>query len=306
MPVGDKIRTVEYNTVQSRVANVLGTGSGNTGYGQPVQSSQVTTSNNISVNDWGALRNDIINIYRHQTNNIPDTTILPNAIEGASIRYNVTDAPVTVWDSLSTTLQNNRVNALPVGRFGTRDISPRTSGAASWGGSATVSVTFTWGNAESARFFFNSGGRLRILTTLEPNSVENQSTSWATFLSTVGTREWGGYFPNTGTSPIDGTNYWRADATERRIVNLSNTATDYTSNRYELYVTKSDSTTVTLRVNLVDGYTDPGPDPPGDAVIGELTLTVSYTYGDGATTPGPATWLGYEPNSVVIGNWTFT
>lgn len=306
MPVGDKIRTTDYNTIQQRVADTLGTGSGNVGYGQSVQSSPVTTNNNITVNEWGRLRNDIINIYRHQTNSIPNTTVLPETIEDEFVRYSTSNAPITVWDTLSTTLQNNRVNALPVGRFGSVLEQNKSSGTITWASQAYIDITFTWASAEEARFFFNSGGRLRTRVSASTTDPETQSSSWVTFVGTVGTREWGGYFPNTGTSPIDGTNYWRSDGTERRFLNISNTVVRYTSNRYELYAKKSGST-VTIRIRLVDAYTDPGGPPPGDAVVGNFTAYASYTYGAGAMTGlGTATWNEYQPTGISLGNWVYS
>jgi hypothetical protein len=313
MPVGDKIRTVEYNTVQSRVASVLGTGSGSLGYGQTVQSSQVTTSNNITINEWGQLRNDIINIYRHQTNTIPDTSVLPEATEGNSIRYNVTDAPVTVWDTLSTTLLNNRINALPVGRFGTESAGSRGTGV-SFSNSATGIVTFTWANSENARFFFNGGGRLRVQTVYTPTLINSQNTSWQTTLSTIGVREWGGFFPDTSDSGTDGRNFHKSDGTYRQFYTASSSS-PYGSNTYNLDAAKfvdGSNYSVGIRARLVEGYTDlpagdPDNPPPSDLVQGTLVLIASYTYPAGALTGlGAAVWTEYQPASVVIGSFSTT
>lgn len=308
MPVGDKIRTVEYNTVQSRVASVLGTGSGSLGYGQTVQSSQVTTSNNITINEWGQLRNDIINIYRHQNNTIPNTTILPEATEGNSIRYNVANAPVTVWDTLSTTLQNNRVNALPVGRFATT-VSSSKSQSVVFNATAQVDITFEWASTEQARFFFNGGGRLRIASTFSPDIITSQNTSWQTALSTIGTIEWGGFFPDTSVSGTDGRNWHKSDSTYREYYSSTQSA-PYGSNTYKLLARKSNQY-VYIRILLTDDYIDDPVDPdnpaPDDLVDGSLTVNTSYTYPTGALTGlGSSVWTGYQPTSISIGNWSVT
>ena len=65
MPVNDKIRQADYNDIRNKVINVLGTGSGNSGYGQTVQSTAVAEGFKVSRTDWGKLRWDIINAYRH-------------------------------------------------------------------------------------------------------------------------------------------------------------------------------------------------------------------------------------------------
>ena len=310
MPVGDKIRTVDYNSVQTKVANILGTGSASLGYGQPVQSSQVTTSDKVSVNEWGTLRNDIINIYRHQNNTIPNTTILPETVVDASIRYNTGDAPVTVWDTLATTLQNNRVNALPIGRFGTTLTAAGAAQTVSWNATAQVDITFEWNSTTEARHFFNSGGRLRIASGFTPSLGTSQNTAWQTLISTVGTREWGGFFPDTSTSGTDGRNWHKSDSTFRQFYTAT-ASSPYGSNTYSLLARKSNEY-VYIRILLTDAYTDPpagDPDnpPPGDLVQGDLNVNTSITYPTGAMTGlGLTSWAEYRPISSAVGTWTTT
>lgn len=301
MPVGDKIRTVDYNSLQTKTSNILGTGSASFGYGQTVQSSQVTTSSNVTVNEWGSLRNDIINIYRHQTNTIPDTSVLPEVTEGASIRYNASNAPVIAWDGLLTTLETNRVNALPVGRYGTSTGSSRGV-FVSFTNSAYIDVVYTWASAEEARFFFNSGGRLRLTSAFTSYLGTSQNVAWATLLSTVGTREWGGFYPDTSVSGTDGRNWHKSDSSLRQFFSQSATA-PYGSNTYSLLASKSGAT-VTIRYQFVDSYTDPpagDPDnpPPNDLVQGTMTCYAAYSYPAGAMTGlGSATWTEYQPTLI--------
>lgn len=313
MAVGDKIRTVDYNTIQTRVANILGTGSGSLGYGQTVQSSQVTTSNNVTINEWGNLRNDIINIYRHQNNSIPDTSVLPETILDSSIRYSAVDAPVTVWDTLSTTLETNRVNALPVGRFGS--ISSGSIGTfVIFSNTATGSMEFKWASEADARFFFNSGGRLYIVTTFTPNLATSQNISWQTTLNTIAQQYWGGFYPDTATSGTDGRNWHKADSSYRQFYS-SSSSSPYGSNTYNLdaskYASGSDHI-VSIRARLIDSYTDPpAGDPdnpyPDDLVQGTLVMYAGYLYPTGAMTGlGATTWTEYRPYQVQIGNFTTT
>jgi hypothetical protein len=44
---GDNITAAQYNGLQSRIDQVLGTGSGDFGYGNSVSSSQVTVGNTV-------------------------------------------------------------------------------------------------------------------------------------------------------------------------------------------------------------------------------------------------------------------
>ena len=55
--VNQKIRKVDYNSVQSDIDTILGTGSGNFGYGQPILSQQVDESNSVTIDDKRDIRN---------------------------------------------------------------------------------------------------------------------------------------------------------------------------------------------------------------------------------------------------------
>ena len=49
---GTLITAIDFNTIQSNVAQILGISSGNFGYGQAVTSSQVSTNAKISIAQW--------------------------------------------------------------------------------------------------------------------------------------------------------------------------------------------------------------------------------------------------------------
>jgi hypothetical protein len=66
MAVGDKIAATDYNTIQGKIALVLGPGSGDYGYGQTVLSTSVSTSSRISMTQWANLRTDLLRARQHQ------------------------------------------------------------------------------------------------------------------------------------------------------------------------------------------------------------------------------------------------
>ena len=66
---GTQIIATDYNAIQSKISNILGTGSVDYGYGQAVTSSQVARNNKITVAQWNALRNDLLKARQHQTGN---------------------------------------------------------------------------------------------------------------------------------------------------------------------------------------------------------------------------------------------
>lgn len=66
MAVGDKIAASDYNTIQGKIALVLGSGSGDYGYGQTVRSTSVAANSKISMTQWSNLRTDLLRARQHQ------------------------------------------------------------------------------------------------------------------------------------------------------------------------------------------------------------------------------------------------
>ena len=71
MAIGDIITAARYNNLQSRVATIMGTGSGDDGYGQSLNSSQVGASDVINATHMSTLYTDIANGRVHQTGTAP-------------------------------------------------------------------------------------------------------------------------------------------------------------------------------------------------------------------------------------------
>ena len=60
MAVGDLITAARYNNAQARVAAIMGTGSGTEGYGQTVNSGQVSTSLTVTATHVNNLYTDCL------------------------------------------------------------------------------------------------------------------------------------------------------------------------------------------------------------------------------------------------------
>jgi len=61
-----QILATDYNFIQAKASSVLGTGSGDTGYGQTVLSSPVVFQEKITAEQWNELRTDILRAYWHR------------------------------------------------------------------------------------------------------------------------------------------------------------------------------------------------------------------------------------------------
>ena len=73
MAVGDLITAARYNNAQARVAAIMGTGSGTEGYGQTVNSGQVSTSLTVTATHVNNLYTDLVAGRIHQTGGTPNT-----------------------------------------------------------------------------------------------------------------------------------------------------------------------------------------------------------------------------------------
>jgi hypothetical protein len=93
MSVNSKIRKSDYNTIRTKVVDVLGVGSIDYGYGQTVRSSAVDESNKVTVNEWGNLYYDIVNCFVHQTGAGPASATL--AVDGSVIKHSTDITTIT-------------------------------------------------------------------------------------------------------------------------------------------------------------------------------------------------------------------
>ena len=91
--VGDSITAAQYNGLQSRIQQVLGNGSGDFGYGQTLESSQVNAPTSPGAGDGDSitalqmqeLHDDMSKAYTHQTGNpLPVKDIAQEDIVGAN------------------------------------------------------------------------------------------------------------------------------------------------------------------------------------------------------------------------------
>jgi hypothetical protein len=92
MPINDKILRSDYNNLRNKVNPVLGIGSADQGYGQTVQSREQTVSDRVTVNEYGLLRYDIINAYKHIFGSNPPIT---DPIVGSTVKTDVGTTVIT-------------------------------------------------------------------------------------------------------------------------------------------------------------------------------------------------------------------
>lgn len=193
---GDSITAAQYNGLQSRINQVLGTGSSDFGYGQAVSSSQVLAvtdpdipdGDSVTAAQFNNLRSDMRKAVIHQTGteisvnsfnvgdiigaNASGTDV--NLDTGAIISPDATKGFNDLLDVMSD-LETNRFNIDP----GQADVQVRATDdrTSNWNGTITSEFTVSFSNANARRHFFNAGGQIRISGSNDMNTSTGGSVA---------------------------------------------------------------------------------------------------------------------------------
>jgi len=265
MAIGDFISATDYNSIRTKIINVMSTGSGNFGYGQTTFSSLVSAGNTVTKTQWDSLRYDIYNAILHQTGSAAS---LVQVAVGDVIRFGASN-PNSQYDTVANTAVTNRFN-LGTGQFVTEAINS-TSFTSSWYQSVSATASVTFSTAEQARFFFNAGGKIRFASTRTGGNGEAQNTSWSNLLSSAGAQSFVG-----GPSGI---NFFSLTSGFQTFAEISGSSA-YSNNKWRLEAscnvasnTLGTANVVNFRITWLDAYTDPVPGggtpaiPPGEWYI---------------------------------------
>jgi hypothetical protein len=243
----------------------------------------VFTGNTITRAQWDLLRYDIVNIRLHQDG------IVPNIVTvniGDPIGFGAA-SPNSNYDTLLDTALANRFKIDASQAIVTSKASGTYSSA--WSNSVTATLTVTFATANEARYFFNSGGKIRLTPTLTGGTVTPQYTAWVNILNSIGTRSFG------ADTDAFVTYYTLTNAFQTYYTSFA--SSPYSNNSYTLEartdVANNSTGTATqlfLRVTLLDSYVDPdvatgNVQPPGDSVNGTLTLAISELKATGSLLP---------------------
>jgi len=274
MAVGSIIEDTDYNSIRDKIVNIMGPGLGQFGYGQAVVSSEVDRGLNLTKDQWDALRYDILNARLHQDGLQP--TII-EAVRGQPIRFSLQN-PNTQYSSQSDIAIVNKFN-IGQGQF-VIDSASTTSRITAWSQTVSSTVTITFGNADQARWFFNSGGKIRLTSSRAGGADTAQNTAWSSLLSSV------------GTVSFDSTNFYQSTTSPATLLISQSSFPCYTANRYRITHScnvanniNAGATVVNITVTWEDGYIDTKAGPPGDSVDGTLSLVVDELRASGILLP---------------------
>lgn len=282
----------------------MGSGSGTTGYGQSISSSQVGQSDKITVSQWNNLRNDILRCRQHQTG----TTIGSLAPEdvgyvaGTNLPIPTTSKQVKdTWRNaylqMAIDCETNKLTAPPPSSEATRaDLVGQQIRTTQWNGRITQTVVVTFPSADDARYFFNAGGQIEFSADRSGGSAGLKNVTWTTMLTNMGVIKMNyDVTTSTGTGFTSTIGWYDLTTSDNLIFEKDAPSGAYAPNKYFIYArvnSTSDRSIGYFTIHFADDSAAPPsyPDPGwgiDENVDGTLTSTVQVYRPSGTNVSRP-------------------
>ena len=279
-----EITAARINNLQSSIALILGTGSGQNGYGQTVTSVPVNNTGDIvEAADINAIYADILKARVHQVG--PGDIGIAQVIAGISLALIPQPADTRaniVAENTSNYIDNRGITSIDPDGFkkGILDfealmtqvqadkskmaisqsaLEPGISSARSstWNGLIYHEVNVTFSSPDVRRFFFNTGGEIRISAN-NTGAVTPKGLDWKELCEQVGTIKFGA---NTTTADSGGTSVGNYNITSAfqdiyRKDGSGTYSSIYAGNRYLVKVRSDIPTRIIFRIEFNDLVTD--------------------------------------------------
>ena len=177
-------------TTSGTLNAVWATGGGTTGYGQTALANVAAGQTVAATSQWATLVANTASAASHQGSSI---TSVSAPVSGGTITY-LSAIPTNL-----STIYTNRLNAATQGATSSNTVTRGTT----WSAGLTFTHTATFANGDAARYFFNSGGQLKITCSHPTGTGINLLLN--NLASNVGTIVMSA--PTSGTVSIAGTSY---------------------------------------------------------------------------------------------------
>ena len=302
---GSTIVATDYNgfvsTNAANINGVWGTGATSLGYGQSTTLATVAAAGTVTATQWASLNSRISSLASHQGTSITART---SPVVGNTI------AILNALNTDITSCTTNAANAVSSGAQYTTFTGTSSQTAATGSGNAAWTLTFThtitFADANSARYFFNGGGLIKIQSskTSLGTDADDEWNALATntigtlYLSGLGTsktiastvytgttRSGGSGSPTTLTT---GTGWYNLTASPTVIFKQFSSTYGYTTRYIQVTATATSSSVLTLVTTWVSPLDTIAPN--NNITGGTATASPFTTFGT-----GPATIVTYFP-----------
>ena len=285
---GDNITAAQFNSLQSRVENVMGTGSGDSGYGQTLSSAQVAVTDTVQATDMINIKTDIDKANNHQIgSNSSISAIAVGKVIGADATGDTTSTLTDTtggFNDYETAVGVIETNKLSIDS-GNSSVESAISSqrTTNWNGIITHDFNITFSDANQRRYFFNAGGEIRFSASRAGGSSYSKNTDWTNMLSNMGTIKFG-RTDTTCTGTGTTTTIGNSDLTSTyQTIFTKDGSGNYAENQYEVqarYSTVDGQDKVlqfTVRFEDNDAGDQQGGYLPGAAVDEDVSGTITST-----------------------------
>jgi hypothetical protein len=180
---GDTILDDEYNTFVNSSSSpygynhFAGTGSGEYGLGQTAIST-VAAAGTIQASQWNSLFTGLDNIANHTNVSITSTSV------SAGGPIEIKSALIGDLSNLASAIAGGCTSATALSTSSA--LTTVTTASEGWDTSATHEISCTFTNANQMRWFFNSGGKLRLVVSTTQASVSAKDTAFVALGNSIG------------------------------------------------------------------------------------------------------------------------
>jgi hypothetical protein len=179
-------------TTSGTLNAVWATGGGTFGYGQTALANVTVGQTVAATGQWATLVANTASAATHQGSTI---TAVAAPVSGGTITF-LSAIPTNL-----TTISTSRLNAATQGSTGTPNAVAYGS---TWQNQLTFTHTATFANGDAARYFFNSGGQLK-LTFSQSNTFSSMAAGFNSLCTAINTLVLSA--PSSGTITVAGTSY---------------------------------------------------------------------------------------------------
>lgn len=274
MSVGSLITASRFNLLQGKIATVMGVGSGDSGYGQTLQSSTVSVNEIITAQAFNNLLQDILRARVHQTGAIPPQ------FQSVNIGDEIADSLFVTAGNVISLAETDRFLLHP--SQSTEALGINSVRNSPWNGILRHEVRINFGSANAARHFFNAGGEIRLSANIVGGTGAKTNT-WRNKLSSMGTIKMN-YNETTATGVGTQSNigFYNLTSSYQQIFEVTGSeisSSVYSTNNYVVEARKT-SSTVDIRAVFEDDHPN-NPQLPDPNVTGTLTSTVRFLKASG-------------------------
>ena len=241
-----------FNTLRQQIDNVLGNGSGDTGYGQTLITQSVQVGDLINATNINNAYEDLRKCYKHQTGGNPANTIIQAVQQGDLIKEN-DGVSYTGWDqyeALASLVSTNRLTVDPTQQDIVVSLPNNRS---AWNGTVTLIVNVNFSSADARRHYFNQGGYIQI--TSSTTDTSSKGTDWNNIMGGDSVFS-ANSFTHSGNGTVSNVGNYQLDGTVQRILTNDNAgAGTYSENDYYIDVQSTSDTQIRFTMTWRDQET---------------------------------------------------